>query len=408
MAEWNGIELDGLVLHGGRLTLRPWQASDAPAVQSVMADQRMSAYLPLPTPYTAQDAVEFVTEGAMVGRTRGSSLDCAVAENAGGQLVGSASLHFPVAGRASAEIGYWIASEHWGRGYATEATSTLARFGFSAGLSRVQIQCDPRNIASARVALRAGFSYEGVLRAAVSGPDGPCDSALFARLAGDSGTEVSPASWPGLATLTSRTARTSGTAGASGTAGPSGTARPSGTAGGNPLTDGVVWLRPVTAGDWKTLLAEMNNELSRTWGFGGEPLTEAAARVLADRAGLAWLTGHHLTLLICDAATGAGAGILTLRGGGPPDVLGIGYGVLPEFRGQHFTTRALNLVADWLFSQSSVARLELGCKVANVASARSAEAAGFARDALFQARLRNPDGSFSDEIGYARVRPGLR
>lgn len=384
MAEWSGIELDGLVLHGGRLTLRPWQRSDAPAVQSVMADRRMSVYLPLPTPYTARDAAEFVTEGATAGRGRGSSLDCAVAENAGGELVGSASLHFPVAGRASAEIGYWIASNFWGRGFATEATSTLARFGFSSGLRRIQIQCDPRNTASARVALRAGFSFEGVLGSVLSSPEGPRDSALFGRLAGDSGHEVAPASWPALASFSCSTPANGG------------------------LTDGVVSLRPVTGDDWKAVQGETNNELSLSWGFGGEPLTDAAARQLADRAGLAWLTGRHAMLLICDAATGAGAGVLTLRAGGPPDVLGIGYGLLPEFRGRRFTTRALNLVADWLFSRSSIARLELGCKVANVASARSAEAAGFTRDALFQARLRNPDGSFSDEIGYGRVRPGLR
>ena len=374
MAEWNGIELDGLVLHGGRLTLRPWQRSDAPAVQSVMADRRMGAYLPLlPTPYTAQDAVAFVTEGGTAGRGRGSSLDCAVAENTTGELVGSASLNFPVSGRASAEIGYWIASGHWGRGYATEATSTLARFGFAAGLGRIQIQCDPRNTASARVAMRAGFGFEGVLRGYLPGPDGPCDSAVFARLAGDSGEPVA-GGWPPL----------------------------------TELTDGVVTMRPVTGSDWRTLQAETNNELSRAWVFGGEPLTEVAATELANGAALMWLTGRRAMLLICDAATGVGAGVLTLRTVGPPDLLGIGYGVLPEFRGRRFTTRALDLVAGWVFSQTSTARLELGCKVGNVASARSAEAAGFTRDALFQARLRNPDGSFSDEIGYGRVRPGLR
>lgn len=380
MGQWQGIELDGLVLHGGRLTLRPWQPTDAPAVLSVMADRRMSTFLPLlPVPYTGRDADSFVTGLATAGRAHGSGLDCAVVENVGGNLVGCASLYFPVAGRSSAEIGYWIASGHWGRGFATEAASTLARFGLSSGLPRIQIQCDPRNAASAQVALRAGFSFEGVLRSALSGPAGADDSAVFARLPDDSREKVTPASWPAPSTITADT-----------------------------VSDCVVSLRPVAGGDWKTVLDEMNNESSQFWGFGDEPLTEAAARQRAGRAALWWLTGRYASLLICDAATGAGAGVLTLRASGPPGVLGIGYGVLPQFRGQHFTTRALKLVADWVFSGSSVARLELGCKVANVASARSAEAAGFTRDGLFQARLRNPDGTFSDEIGYARVRPGLR
>ena len=86
-------------------------------------------------------------------------------------------------------------------------------------------------------------------------------------------------------------------------------------------------------------------------------------------------------------------------------MLGIGYGVLPEFRGRRFTSRALRLVADWAFDRAGAVRLELGCKVDNIASARSAEAAGFVRESLFASRLRNPDGSFSDEIGFGRVRP---
>ena len=63
-----GCELDGLVLHSGRLTLRPWQPGDAAAVQAVMADERMRRHLPLPWPYTAEDARRFVTDHAHSGR----------------------------------------------------------------------------------------------------------------------------------------------------------------------------------------------------------------------------------------------------------------------------------------------------------------------------------------------------
>lgn len=79
--------------------------------------------------------------------------------------------------------------------------------------------------------------------------------------------------------------------------------------------------------------------------------------------------------------------------------------MLPELRGRGFTARALRLLAGWAFSATPIVRLELGCKAANVASARSALAAGFIQDARMASRLPNPDGSHSDEIGFGLVRP---
>jgi RimJ/RimL family protein N-acetyltransferase len=374
MGEWNGVELDGLVLHSGRLTLRPWQPGDAAAVQAIMADDRMHRRLPLPWPYTAEDASRFVTEHGHSGRAAGSRLDCAIAENVGGRLVGSATLQLPADGSGridNAEIGYWVAVADWGQGYATEATRTLARFGFDNGLPRIRIRCETSHAASAVVALRAGFRFEAVSRASLRGAGGSAlDAAVFARTATDPGQPVPP-SWPEF----------------------------------EPISDGVVTIRPLVGDDWPVLLAEANNEAALRWGFDPEPISEAAAIARATRAGLDRLVSGQNSLLICDAATGAGAGVLGLRWSGPPGVAAIGYGVLPEFRGRGFTTRALKLLADWAFGPAQIDRLELGCKVANLASARVALAAGFVQEGRRAGRLRTPDGSYSDELMFGLVRP---
>jgi RimJ/RimL family protein N-acetyltransferase len=372
MGEWGGIELDGLVLHSGRLTLRPWQASDADAVQAILADERISEHLPLPRPYTAEHASSFVTGHGQAGRVAGTRLDCAIAENTTGRLVGSASLRLPVAPYDVAEIGYWLATAEWGQGYATEATRTLARFGLDNGLARLEIRCEVPNVASAAVALRAGFRFEAVRRALLPGREGAAlDAAVFARTATDPDAPVEPA-WPSLPEL----------------------------------SDGVVTLREAGPADWPVLLAEANNDAALQWGFSAEPMTEATARQRANWVGLGRLISpQNALLLICDAASGAGAGILGLRRSGPPGVLAIGYGVVPEFRGRSFTTRALRLLADWTFTQTPTARLELGCKVGNAASSRSAEAAGFSPEGRRSGRLPNPDGSYSDELIFGLTRP---
>jgi RimJ/RimL family protein N-acetyltransferase len=360
MTEWNGVQLAGLELRSARLVLRPWHAADAAAVAEIMRDPRMAEYLPLP--HTAGSV-----QAAATGNT--TRLERAIVRD--GRLVGAIGMDLP-AQDTGAEIGYWVRSEDWGSGYATEAVRTLTRFAFEHGVHRARIQTDVGNIGSARVALRAGFSFEGIARLGGRSQQGLADHAMFARLATDSDTEVPP-TWPEL----------------------------------TELTDGVVLLRKPRPDDWPTLYAEWSNPESQQWGFGGES-TEQAARQRVQAAGLHWLVGHSTDLIICDLATGTGAGTINLRCVGPPDVISIGYGILPEFRGRRFTTRALRLLTDWAFSTTSIVRLELGCKVGNVASARSAELAGFVRDGRFATRLRNPDGSYSDEIGFGLVRDQRR
>jgi RimJ/RimL family protein N-acetyltransferase len=373
MAEWNGMELDGLVLHSGRLTLRPWQEADAFPVETIMADPGMHQFLPLPNPYTAQDAKSFVTELGAAGRRKGTALDCAIAENTTGRVVGSASLHISAANpdfsNMGAELGYWIAVSERGQGYAREATQTLTRFGFANGLQRMQIRCSVQNIASARVALAAGYSFEGVRRMAERTPAGLADGAIFGRVLGDSGDSVRP-TWPEM----------------------------------TQLTDDVITIRPMTAQDWPALLAEQTNPESLRWSLTDGVMTESVARTQAARAPLDWLVGWQTRLVILDAESGNAAGTIALRRGGPPDVVLIGYGLLPEWRGRRITARALGLLSDWAFHQPQIARLELGCKVDNVASSRSAELAGFVREGIYRGRLRNPDGTFTDEARYAKLR----
>ena len=67
--------------------------------------------------------------------------------------------------KKSAEIGYWLAKDATGKGYMTEAVKLLEDEAFlNLDLNRIMIKCDPRNIASANVAKRLGYTFEGVLR----------------------------------------------------------------------------------------------------------------------------------------------------------------------------------------------------------------------------------------------------
>lgn len=80
-----------------------------------------------------------------------------------GLMVGRVALSNVARGAwQNATLGYWIAEEHNGKGYATEAVRLALRFAFEQiHLHRVQAGVMPENVASARVLAKAGFRVEG-------------------------------------------------------------------------------------------------------------------------------------------------------------------------------------------------------------------------------------------------------
>lgn len=64
----------------------------------------------------------------------------------------------------SAEIGYWLSSKFIKKGYTTEAVRLLEKESFHVGINRLQISCDERNVASAAVAKKCNYLFEGRFR----------------------------------------------------------------------------------------------------------------------------------------------------------------------------------------------------------------------------------------------------
>jgi RimJ/RimL family protein N-acetyltransferase len=373
MGRFRDVELDDVELADERVVLRRWRPDDAERVFEVMRDPSMRQFLALPDPYTREVADRWVTELGHEGRGEGTGLGCAMAERASGRLVGAAALRLG----GDPEIGYWVAPDARGHGYAARASTLLTDWAFSLGLRRVRLACDVRNLASVRTALAAGFQFEGVARdgvasAAVEGvPPLVADLARFARLPDDPPGPL-PLAFPVLPP--------------------------------DALSDGVLQLR-TTREDDATALWETDDAVAQSWSFTGEPEMLDRVRRTAARAGLDWLVGGIARLSMVDVASGRVAGAVQLRKAGPPQVGGIGYGVHPDFRGRGYTARALRLLSPWAFDTADFARLELGAKAANEASLRAAAAAGFEPDGVRKRRLRNPDGSFSDEVRYALINP---
>jgi RimJ/RimL family protein N-acetyltransferase len=88
-----------------------------------------------------------------------------VIEKKSGECIGQIAYFLVDTAGSWGEIEYCIGRAYQGKGYATEATKAIIRYGFDKiGFNKVQICVRPSNIKSKRVIEKCGFEYEGTLR----------------------------------------------------------------------------------------------------------------------------------------------------------------------------------------------------------------------------------------------------
>lgn len=159
------------LLRTERLLLRPFTLDDAPEVMGLAGDRQVSATtLTVPHPYELHHATGWIATHQKQW-DEGKEAIFAVCEHGGGggggangTLVGAIGLALNLP-QSRAELGYWIGVPYWGRGYATEASLALVRYGFrELGLNRVFSCHFDGNPASGRVMEKLGMKREGLMR----------------------------------------------------------------------------------------------------------------------------------------------------------------------------------------------------------------------------------------------------
>ncbi|WP_445258545.1 GNAT family N-acetyltransferase [Nocardioides aurantiacus] len=166
-----------------RVVLRPWRADDVDAVTAACQDPEIQRWTQVPVPYERRHAEEFVGGIAEETRADGGALFAVELRN-GDALVGSVGLFPPDEGVG--EIGHWTVDGQRGRGLTSEAVRVLSEWALiELALHRVELHVDPANMGSRRVAERAGFHAEGVIRQRFRHRGRPADVVLYSRLSTD-------------------------------------------------------------------------------------------------------------------------------------------------------------------------------------------------------------------------------
>lgn len=148
----------------GGIALRPWREADVPAIVTACSDPAVARFIPvIPSPYTEEDARSWL-ESQEPNRLAGRSLELAIANAVTDDVLGAIAArvdHIAL----SANVGYWLAPDARGHGYATMATRLLCGWLFETlDLGRIALTTDPENIPSQRVAELCGFRREGLMR----------------------------------------------------------------------------------------------------------------------------------------------------------------------------------------------------------------------------------------------------
>jgi RimJ/RimL family protein N-acetyltransferase len=165
-------------LEDDAVVLRPLEEHDLPALVAACQDPEIPRWTSVPSPYTDEDARAFL------GDSEGVS---AIVDPRTEELLGTIGWRWV---DGNVQLGYWVKREARGRGVATRALRLLSRWAFAElGAARVQLLTEPENRASQRVAEKAGFRREALLRAFVDLKGRRPDVYMYALLRDDRAEE---------------------------------------------------------------------------------------------------------------------------------------------------------------------------------------------------------------------------
>jgi ribosomal-protein-alanine N-acetyltransferase len=169
-----------MLLEVGDLSVRSWRKDDLKALLHHANNPNVANNLrdQFSHPYTRHDGIDFLDYAHTQEPESSFALEY------GGEVVGGVGFHLgrDIA-RLSAEMGYWLGEEFWGRGLATRAVTAASEWAFdNYKLARVFAFVFAHNVASIRVLEKAGFEREGLLRRSAIKNGVVIDQILYAKV----------------------------------------------------------------------------------------------------------------------------------------------------------------------------------------------------------------------------------
>lgn len=163
-------------LHSGNLLLRAPDERDVDAIVAACRDPEISRFIPfVPSPYTEDDARAFLADVREAWR-ESPERTFAVADAERDEFLGVVTIRL----REGGSVGYWLKREARGRGVMTRAVRAVVEWACEEqGIERLVLTAHPDNVASQRVAEKAGFRRVGTTSDHPVFSDGTREAVLF-------------------------------------------------------------------------------------------------------------------------------------------------------------------------------------------------------------------------------------
>ena len=360
-----------------RLRLRPFRMSDVDAVLAYASDPEWAEF-PL-HPYDRGVAEHRVARS--VAASWDKEAEFAVVFD--GRVVGLICLLVDPK-HQTAELGYEIAKDMWGRGLATEAAAAVCDWGFrECDLERIYATADSRNTRSHRVMQKLGMKYEGTEHSCEVGREGRIDSVCYAVLRDEWSSPGGPL--PSIPTP-NRVYDTTD----------HGECRD--------LATPRLLLRPFGPGDVDDVFEYARDPEWAEYLLDSvpQPYTRRdAERFVADRM-LAPKTEPSWGIVL----DGVGIGGIILNIDPKHETGAIDYALARPHWGQGLMTEAAGAVVDWGFGQRGLSRMSSYADLRNRRSWRVMEKLGMTREGVFRSQRKDPRPGHPriDFVYYALLR----
>ena len=144
--------------------IRKWKLTDAKDIAVALSNKKIQDNLRdgLPYPYSEQDGIDFISSMLSANEDETFAFAITLDDKAIGSIgvFRQQKIH-----RQTAEMGYYIAEEYWGKGIMTDAVKQICEYVFkNSDILRIYAEPFAYNTGSCRVLEKAGFQYEGTLR----------------------------------------------------------------------------------------------------------------------------------------------------------------------------------------------------------------------------------------------------
>jgi RimJ/RimL family protein N-acetyltransferase len=352
---------EGVEIRAGGLRLRPWVAADADDVLRACSDPQVQRWTQVPVPYERSHAEDYAGRYVPEQWATGGELVWAVCDATNGRPLASLGLHaaHPEGVR---EVGFWCLPEARGRGVVADALQAVARWAFTElGLARLEWAAEVGNAASLRVAVKAGFVFEGRRRASLRQRDGSFRDGWWAARVPADGPDGAPPALPDP----------------------------------GPLRAGDLVLRRWRPEDTETLAAAIADD-GRALPPGPAPTNspEHARWFTSERSPQGWASGDGVSLAVLGPDGDVAGSLQLFRQGRRAGVGEVGVWVAPGWRRRGTATAAVSAMLDWAVPTLGLARAEWHADDGNAASVALAARLGFEREG--RARSALPAGDRGD------------